>query len=170
MIDQIQGLPAHPLVVHLPVVLIPLTLVLAIVAVAWRGGRRWLSLAVLIGATGSMLGAQVAVMTGDWLEEHVDRSSLISEHAELGEGARTFAILMFLAAVAFFVREWSNRLPGGERLRGLLAPRAVAVAISVALLATAILSTVWVVRAGHMGAKAAWSDVSSRGAANGDGD
>ena len=170
MIDQIQGLPAHPLVVHVPVVLIPLTLILAIVAVAWPGGRRWLSLAVLIGATGSMLGAQVAVMSGDWLEEHVESSSLIHDHAELGEGARTFAILMFLAAAAFFVREWRDRLPGGDRLGRILAPRGVAVALSVLLLATAVLTTVWVVRAGHMGAKAAWSDVSSQTTTSGDHD
>ncbi len=163
MIDQIQGLPAHPLVVHLPVVLIPLTLLLAIVAVAWPGGRRVLSLVVLIGAAASMLGAQVAVMTGDWLEEQVRDTSVVHEHAELGEGTRTLAILMFLAAVVFFAREWSDRLPGGERLRALLAPRGVAVALSVVLLATAVLTTVWVVRTGHMGAKATWSEVSAAG-------
>lgn len=159
MIDQIQGLPAHPLVVHLPVVLIPLTLLLAVVAVAWPAGRRTLSLVVLIGATASMLGAQAAVMSGDWLETRVRETSVVAQHAELGEGTRTLAILMFLAAVAFFAREWRDRLPGGERLRALLAPRGVAVAMSVVLLATAVLTTVWVVRAGHMGAKAAWSDI-----------
>jgi hypothetical protein len=133
---------------------------LAILAVAWPGGRRVLSLVVLIGATASMLGAQVAVMTGDWLEEQVRDTSVVHDHAELGEGTRTLAILMFLAAVGFVAREWRDRLPGGERLRPLLAPRGVAVALSVVLLATAVLTTVWVVRTGHMGAKATWSEVS----------
>lgn len=170
MLDQIQGLPAHPLVVHLPVVLIPLTLLLALVAVAWPARRRVLSLVVLIGAAASMLGAQAAVMSGGWLEEQVRETSVVEQHAELGEGARTFAILMFLAAVAFFAREWRDRLPGGERLRRALAPRGVAVALSVVLLASAVLTTVWVVRAGHMGAKAAWSDLPASSSRGGDAD
>lgn len=37
-LDQLFGLPAHPLLVHLPVVIIPMTLLLAVAAVAWRRG------------------------------------------------------------------------------------------------------------------------------------
>ncbi len=159
MLDQIQGLPTHPLVVHLPVVLIPLTLLLAILAVSWPRARRVLSLIVLIGAAASMLGAQIAVMSGGWLEENVRETAVVEQHAELGDQTRALAILMFLAAVGFVAREWSDRLPGGERLRRLTAHRGVAVAMSVVLLATAVLTTVWVVRTGHMGAKAAWSEV-----------
>ena len=110
-----------------------------------------------------MLGAQVAVMTGDWLEEQVRETSVVQEHAELGEGTRTLAILCSSPPWAFVAREWRDRLPGGERLRPLLAPRGVAVALSIVLLATAVLTTVWVVRTGHMGAKATWSEVSTAG-------
>lgn len=158
MFDTLLGLPAHPLVVHLSVVFIPLTLILAILAVAWARGRRVLSLVVAIGATISMLGAQVAVWSGESLQERVRETSLVEQHAELGEGTRTFAILMFLAAVAYFAREWRDdvHVPGADRVRGLLAPRAIGIALSVVLLATAGLTTVWVARAGHMGAKATW--------------
>jgi hypothetical protein len=163
-IDQLFGLPAHPLVVHLPVVFIPLTLMLAVAAVAWARGRRILSLVVAGAATISMLGAQIAVMSGSSLEEQVRETSLLEQHAELGEGTRTLAILMFLAAAAFVAREWSDhpRVPGAARLRGLLAPRAVGVVLSVALLASAGLTTVWVARAGHLGAKATWSNLPNR--------
>lgn len=162
--DRLFGLPAHPLVVHLPVVFIPLTLILAILAVAWTGGRKVLSLVVLAGAAIGMVGAQVAVMSGEPLEERVRETSLVRQHAELGEGARTLAILVFLVAVAFVAREWREwgdrlRVPGIAWLRRALTPRAMGVALSVALLASAGLSTVWVTRAGHLGAKATWNDL-----------
>ncbi len=161
MFDELFGLPAHPLLVHLPVVLIPLTLAIAIAAVAWTRGRKVLSLVVAGAAAVSMIGAQIAVMSGGALEERVRETDLVRQHADLGEGTRTFAIVVFLAAVAFVVREWGGalRVPGAERLRALLAPRAVGVVVSVALLASAGLTTVWVVRTGHIGAKATWSEL-----------
>jgi uncharacterized membrane protein len=173
-LDQLFGLPAHPLLVHMPVVIIPLTLLLAIAAVAWRRGRSVLSLVVAGAATVGMLGAQLAVMSGEPLEERVAENSLIEQHAELGEGARTFAILVFLIAVAYVVREWRGRipLPGVDRVRALVAPRAIGIALAVALIASSALTTVWVVRAGHAGADATWSDLPavSQGVHGEDGD
>ena len=160
-LDRLFGLPAHPLLVHMPVVIIPLTLLLAIAAVAWARGRSVLSLVVAGAATIGMLGAQLAVMSGEPLEERMDETDLIEQHAELGEGARTFAILVFLIAVAYAVREWRGRapLPGIDRVRALMAPRAIGIALSIALIASSALTTVWVVRAGHAGAEATWSDL-----------
>lgn len=39
-LSQAFGLPSHPLIVHIPIVVIPLTLLAAIGAVAWPRGRR----------------------------------------------------------------------------------------------------------------------------------
>jgi uncharacterized membrane protein len=160
MLDQVFGVPAHPLLVHIPVVFIPLTLLVAIVAVAWARGRKVLSLVVLGCATVGMLFAQLAVMSGESLEERVREDSLVHQHAELGEGTRTFAILVFLVAVAFVVREWRGglRVRLAERAGTLLAPRRIGLAISVALIAVSALTTVWVVRTGHVGAKAVWNE------------
>jgi hypothetical protein len=159
MTDNLFGLPAHPLLVHVPVMFIPLTLLIAILAVAWSRGRKVLSVVVAGVAAVGMVGAQLAVMSGKSLEERVRVTSVVHQHADLGEGARTLAILMFLAAVAYVAREWIGdvRIRGAERLRKVLAPRAMGIVLSVALLATAGLSTVWVARAGHLGAKATWS-------------
>ena len=93
------------------------------------------------------------------------------QHAELGEGTRTFAILMFLVAVAFVLREWRGglRLRLADRAGTLLAPRAAGIAVSVALLLTAGLTTVWVVRTGHVGAKAVWNERAPAQAESGSG-
>jgi len=174
MLDNVYGVPTHPLIVHIPVVFIPLTLLLAIAAVAWPRGRKVLSLAVAGAATIGMLGAQVAVMSGQNLEERVRENSLIGQHAELGEGTRTFAILVFLVAVAFVVRQWRRELPipGGQRTRDLLAPRAIGIVLALVLLGSAALTTVWVVRTGHVGAKAVWNErsLSAAEATGGGGD
>lgn len=175
-IDEFFGLPAHPLLVHMPVVFIPLTLLLAVIAVVWGRGRKVLSLVVAICATIGMFGAQLATMSGSGLEERVKETALVEEHAELGEATRNIAILLFLVAVGFCIREWGPklRLPGAEGLRRLLAPRVVGIVLSVALVASAALATVWVVRTGHAGAKATWNDLpaeaSRGGPGSGDGD
>jgi hypothetical protein len=157
-VDTVFGVPAHPLIVHVPVVFIPLTLIGAIAAVAWPRGRRVLSLAVLGGALVSFLGAQLATMTGETLEEEVRPGSIVHQHAQLGEATRTLAFVMLAAAAAYCAREWraSLRLPGAERLRSLLAPRAVGTVLALALIALCALTTTWAVRAGHKGAEAAW--------------
>lgn len=160
MPDTVFGVPAHPLLVHVPVVFIPLTLLAVIAALAWARGRKVMSLVVLGCATVSMFAAQLAVMSGQSLEHDVERDPLIHQHAELGEGTRTFAILVFLVAVAFVVREWRGdlRVRLVDRAGALLAPRAAGIAVMAVLLAASALTTVWVVRAGHLGAKAVWHE------------
>jgi len=162
--DTIAGVPLHPLIVHVPVVFIPLTLVCAVVAVAWRARRGDLSVVTAGLAFVAMLGAQLATMSGEPLEERVPRSSLIGRHAALGETARNLAILAFAASLAFAIREWRDRLPlpADDRVRRAVAGRVPAVAVSVALLAACGASTVFVVRAGHLGAEAAWQEAGAR--------
>jgi uncharacterized membrane protein len=160
-LSQAFGLPSHPLIVHIPIVVIPLTLLAAIGAVAWPRGRRVLSLVAAGGAFVAFAGAQLATMSGEGLEERVRETSLVERHADLGEATRTLAALMLLAAVAYCARQWAGavRLPGAARVRALLAPRVVGVVLAVALLATATLTTTWAVRTGHEGAKATWGDL-----------
>jgi uncharacterized membrane protein len=82
--DRIFGLPAHPLLVHIPVALIPLSALGAIViAVSERWRRRigW----VVVGVAGfAAIASQLAVTSGEELEEAVDESELVHRHAELG--------------------------------------------------------------------------------------
>jgi len=160
-LDQVLGLPAHPLIVHIPVVLIPITMLAAIAAVAWPRGRRVLSLVVAGGALVAFVGAQLATMSGESLQGRVVETSLIERHAQLGEATRTLAFVMLVVAIAYCARQWreSLRVPGASRIRPLLAPRAVGAALTVAVVASTALATTWAVRAGHEGAKATWSSL-----------
>lgn len=171
-LGEIAGLPAHPLLVHVPVVMIPLTLVAAVVAVAWPRARRAASLTALGTAAVGFLGAQLATMSGQELEERVVETALVERHAELGEATRTLAFVMLVAAAAYAARAWSGSLPvpGSARMRSLLTPRAVGAVLAVALLASALATTTVAVEAGHDGAKAAWGDVPSATASHPDDD
>lgn len=171
MPDKINGLPAHILLVHAVVVLVPLAALLAVVAVAWPAARRKLGVLLPIAALVGLIFVPLATQAGEWLQEHVKETALVEKHTQLGDGLSVWALLLFVLAAALWLldaapaRNW--RLP---RLFGTTAARAV---ISTLLVAVAVVSVVQVYRIGDSGAKAAWhGQVSSTaiGHDGGDGD
>lgn len=148
-IDKIAGLPAHPLFVHLPIVLIPLLAIWAVLLVIkpeWRErSARPLAIAVVIAAVATIIAAGA----GEQLQKRVGEDDLVEKHAELGEQTRLLAILFAAAAVgvAIAIRRQMLRF------------------ITPLVLLTALLgvaSTVWVARAGHAGAKSVWHEVADQ--------
>jgi quinol-cytochrome oxidoreductase complex cytochrome b subunit len=173
--DELFGLPAHPLVVHAPVVLLPLAVVGAaamMIRPAWYVRFRWPVLAIT--AMGA-LGAVVAASTGEELEERVEdgasRSArrLIEDHAEAGEAARMFAIAFFVAVLVSVVVPWllarRARAAAGstavEAASSVATPRWLRPVLMVFVAVTAIGSLITIVDAGHSGADSVWGDVPS---------
>ena len=156
--NEVFGLPAHPLIVHAPVVLLPLALVGVIVILirpSWRPALIFPTAAIgIIGAFGAILAAQ----SGEWLQQRVRETQTVSDHQQLGEMARNLSILfagmLFLWALRELVieRKWFAKTP----LPKLFAPEWTATAIAILTLLIGGLTTAWVVQAGHSGAKAAW--------------
>ena len=70
----INGLPAHALLVHLIVVLAPLTAVLAIISAVWPAARRRLVWLVLALALIVMVTTPLTTEAGEWLEQKVGES------------------------------------------------------------------------------------------------
>lgn len=161
-LTNLAGLPAHPLIVHLPVVLVPLAFVGAVLALAVKPWRSWLLPLTAIAAGISLVGAQLAVMSGEGLEELLDEeSAAIERHAELGEQVRPFVLLFLAFAVLAAVAWYLAHRTGDED-----APSSGTVAtwrkLAIPLMALSVLSgalgTVWVVRAGHSGATSVWEE------------
>lgn len=171
-LESVFGLPAHPFLVHLPVILIPLTALVALAAVFLPRARAPLSLVVAGMAIVGALGAILAAGSGEALEEALDeRNPLVHDHAELGEATRFFAILFAIAAIAFAVHHWPDRLRIGpdSALGKLVRARRVFAVTAAAMVLTAGLATVWTVRAGHSGAEAVWQEEwDQRGAGGGE--
>src|SRR4051812_48660083 len=154
--DTITGLPAHPLLVHLPVIAIPLAAVLVIlftVIPSWRG-----MLSYLMTGMGAVIavGVVLAASSGESMEETVDKTPLVHTHAELGDQLQTIGIIFGLSLVALGLysiltaREIISL--GDQRTQSLL----VAL-LGITLVAGAV-ATVWDIRTGHSGAKAVWTE------------
>jgi hypothetical protein len=151
MFSTIFGLPAHPLIVHAVVVLVPLAALSALVVAVWPAARaRYLPLAAGI-ATLALISVPLATSTGDQLEKHVRPSAFVERHTAMADGLLPFMGLLWLGLVALLV---ARRLGAGWS-------RYLAGAAAVVAVAGAVASGVQVARIGDSGARAAWHGVAS---------
>ncbi|MEV7505435.1 DUF2231 domain-containing protein [Streptomyces sp. NPDC093018] len=152
----VNGLPAHVLLVHVVVVLVPLTALALVAAAIWpRAAHR---LGVLLPALGlvSLVSVPLTTSAGEWLERHVDSDPLVRRHTELGDGLLPWALGLFaLAVVVWWAARGSRREGGGGARRSALPVRIVLGLLSVVIAVGAVVD---VYRIGDSGAKAAWHD------------
>jgi uncharacterized membrane protein len=157
IVDTINGLPAHPLLVHLTVVAVPVAAVLAIIAVTWPAARRRLGLAPLIAAVIALVAIPLTTNAGEWLQAHKRPSELISRHAELGD-----QLIYWMAPLTLLLLVWSaaGTTPVADRLKSMsqAGVRIGAVLLPVAIVALAIGSVVMVYRIGDSGSHSVWHD------------
>lgn len=162
--DTIGGLVAHPLLVHIPVVLVPLAMVGTVLMALRPGLRRSFGMVVVVLAGIGFVGALLASNSGESLEERYEASGqsisgTLADHAEMGETAPWIAGAFFVAVTAwvFFCR-WRQRA-GEERVTAAVKkPRAVAGALLALAVLTGAAASVSVVRTGHSGATSVWED------------
>ncbi|MGV9213939.1 DUF2231 domain-containing protein [Micromonospora sp. RB23] len=164
MPDTVNGLPLHPLVVHVVVVLLPLAAIgVAALAVkpSWRG--RYGALVVVIAALATV-AVPLASSTGEDLEHRVGDPGV---HAQLGDTLIWFAIPLLVAAVALVWLHRRTSRPAGNR-----AGTAGKVTVVVAALAVVVAAAnlVQVYRVGDSGAKAVWGNTPAASAGHGDDD
>jgi uncharacterized membrane protein len=147
----INGLPAHALLVHLVVVLVPLTALLEIVCGLWPAARRgqllWLTL-VLAAAT--MVLTPITINAGEWLYDlRTKPSPILREHADRGATMIYFSAALLVVAVALVVLRFIERRSEGRRL-------ITHVIAAIVVLAVSISSMVQVYRTGDAGARSVW--------------
>jgi hypothetical protein len=173
----ILGLPAHPLIVHAVVVLVPLAAVLVGASAVSARFRHWSRYATPLVALAGLAMVPLASESGEGLERSVPHSALVEQHAELAD---SLLPLMVAVTVVALVQRWLDRrsvataaADGGTGTDQVDSPRrspsgqraAVLVVTVVALLVSAG-TLVQVGRIGHSGAKAVWSDVKVKGGAD----
>lgn len=154
-IQNLFGLPAHPLVVHAAVVLLPLAAVGTIVCALVPNLRRSYAVLALAFALAATVAVYVAQGSGEELEEKVHESELVEEHAEQAESVLPWAIGVTVAAAAVVAA------PGFARRRPNIPARNVTAALAAAALVTGLGATYTVMKVGHSGAKATWEEVQS---------
>ncbi|GAA4681779.1 DUF2231 domain-containing protein [Gordonia humi] len=149
-----NGLPLHPLVVHLVVVLVPLTALAVIVAALWPRARAWMGPLPAVLALLGLIVTPIATTAGEDLEHTLGSSPAIETHASAGDVVIIGTGCLFGAAALLYLSgaSWAtSRLP--------LSPSvltAVDVVARVLGVAASIAAVYLVYRAGDTGAHAVW--------------
>ncbi|MEV6611664.1 hypothetical protein [Kutzneria sp. NPDC051319] len=177
--STIDGLPAHILLVHAIVVLLPLNALLLAVSAIWRQARRRLAGANALLAVVVVTLVPITTDAGEWLERRVPRTDLLRAHTELGDTALFVALPVAVLALVVWWRQRENAIAtqpaesdvdgptaGGTatmartavRRRTFLAPASKTVTTVIAVLAVlaAGAACYQVYRIGDSGAQASW--------------
>jgi hypothetical protein len=169
-----DGLPAHPLFVHVPVVLIPTTVVAAIVFMARTQWLRRYGIALAVVSIVAMSSIFLTMQAGAALRGALhlqgEAAVLISQHAQ---AAHILAYIYVVFTATLIVTFAAYRIAGGMPT-GLaivdrpLAPNSVFQALRVLLVVLALAAGYMVFRTGDLGAKAVWQGrIQAAGASGG---
>ncbi|GIH94382.1 DUF2231 domain-containing protein [Planobispora siamensis] len=153
MFDEILGLPAHPLIIHATVVMTPLLAALAAVYALAPRTRAALGWAVLGLAVVTPIATLAARQSGISLKENRFASAQgefgqrIAEHEAFGTPLTLAVAGLGLVSLGLI---YVNR---GERFGG-----PVRTAVTVLTVVLAAVAVYYVIRAGHSGAAAVWTN------------
>jgi uncharacterized membrane protein len=157
-----SGLPAHPLFVHVPVVLIPTTIVVAVVFVFRRDwfARYGIALAVvaIVAMSSIFLTMQAGAALRAALHLQGQAATLISEHAQ---AAHILAYVYVVFTATLILTFASLRISGGMPtglgiVDRLLSGKPVLTGLCVVLVLLSLSAGYMVFRTGDLGAKAVW--------------
>lgn len=151
--STIAGLPAHVLLLHFVVVLVPLTAILLIVCALWPAARErliWL-VAILAGIT--LIVTPLTVKAGEWFgtwqADHGGETPELDTHMNAGEAGIWMAVALAVAAAL---------LTGLHIL--LSRGRTIQPVVHWTVVAVVIISAGWTMyqihNIGESGARAAW--------------
>jgi len=145
--DELFGLPAHPLLVHFPVVAIPALTLFAIVCAVRPSFRERYGMAIIAFAVLTAVSTLLAAQSGEAiLEDYFDKPKA-ETHQSLGETLRILVLALTASLIASVVLSRRGDISEKD-------PRVRFVNLGVLVLA--ILSAIWTIRTGHEGAKLTW--------------
>ena len=153
---EFNGLPLHPLIVHVVVVVAPLA-ALTGVAYAGRPDWRWLLRWPLVAlAVVAAAAAVLAVQSGHSLEQARHLQELVATHRTRGRQLRWILVLYLVpVALGAWLLGGPSALTSGAGAREGRSG-AVALTLQVLLVVGALLILVWAFLTGDSGARAIW--------------
>jgi len=165
---KVFGLPAHVLLVHAVVVLVPLACLALVLHAVWPAARSRLGIVTPALALVSLVLVPITTNAGEYLRDHQtvgpDIAVKIDRHEQLGNQLLYYAIPLFVVAVAVWVL---GRYRDGAPVPGVAGDQAVArevpgwltIGVAVAGIALAVATTIQLYRIGDSGAHAVWDGV-----------
>ena len=182
---QISGLPAHVLLVHAVVVLVPLTAAVLVACAIWPSLLRRTGVFLPLLALVTLGCVPLTTHAGEWLEKHTASTPLLRKHTELGDSLLPWTVALFALSTALWwwhrhsIADTSGtpgagtatsgattdgRTTGATAAAGIrtdtgTAALALPLRIAAVVLCAAVSagSVVQVYRIGESGAKAAWT-------------
>lgn len=159
------GLPAHVLLVHFVVVLVPLTCLAVVLHALWPTARSRLGIVTPLLALVSLVLVPITTHAGLYLKAHQivgpAIEAKIRTHERLGNQLIYYAIPLFVLAAGLWLlgryRDGAT-VPGiaADRTEARPAPSWLTVAVAVVAVALAIATSVQLYRIGDAGAHAVW--------------
>jgi uncharacterized membrane protein len=154
VMEKIFGLPAHPLMVHLPVVLIPLVAIAAVLLAVRRDWRARFGTALAVTSALSCVSVFVAKESGEAMFEYMNQAPAIDRHQSLADTTVILTFLLFIAIAAMVFL---------QRRAGKRATTRLAVVASIVTISLAVMATVGTIATGHEGAKVTWETKAAGG-------
>lgn len=160
--EELFGLPAHALLIHAPIVLLPLVALVTVVLAArpaWRARVHWWMVGAILSVVVMMF---LAKSSGEAFNDAFDGAVDVSRHESLANTAFVLTILWFVTYAALIGYEHAMRrndppasLSAGAAESGAAIP-AVTYGLAAVTSILAVLATIWLIRAGHEGADVVW--------------
>ena len=161
MFDQIGDMPLHPLVIHVPVLGIPLALLLTLLFAIPRT-REWARWALAVTVLGSTAATWVAQQSGEALQASLGITGgnpvgdLVNQHSVLA--GQLFYIMLGFSVITLLNVVLVRTVPAADGGRKEGKPAApLRILLVVAMAAVGVVAFIWVARVGDLGARAVWN-------------
>lgn len=156
---KINGLPAHILLIHIVIVLLPLAALMLVASALWPAARAKLGFLTPLVALVALVFVPITTNAGKWLRDHLPGNQgrldpLIRRHAQLGGTLLPWAIAIF--AVAALVWLIGLRYGLSWRRGAAALPVWVTAIVAVAAIGVSVGGVVQLYRIGDSGAQAEW--------------
>ncbi|WP_270889269.1 hypothetical protein [Pedococcus sp. 5OH_020] len=167
---EINGLPAHVLLVHLVVVMLPLSAAAAVAVSVWPAAQRKLTFLVPLGAVVGTLAVPLTTRAGNELDAKLGNPAFVNHHRDLGNMVLPWAAALAATTVLqwLYLRQGArDALPAthsslpepAERdhaVRGRRGSSWLRIGLAVLVIGSAAGTAVIVALTGDAGARAVW--------------
>ncbi|HEY9294740.1 MAG TPA: DUF2231 domain-containing protein [Microlunatus sp.] len=144
----INGLPLHPLLIHVVVVLLPLTALMAVLGSVWPAARRKFGILTPLAALAVLAVIPVTITAGEQLADQLSLGSAINDHATPARRLLPMSIALFVVTAG----QWAYH-------RFLPQRQWPTVVIAILVIMVAAGTTAQLVVAAEAGARMVWGNV-----------
>lgn len=111
MLNKINGLPAHVLLIHVLIAAVPLAALLVVLHAVWPPARRRLGIGTPIVALVALVFVPITTSAGHWFKNYIfandnpnpEWKARITRHANLASTFLWFVLALFVVAVALWL-------------------------------------------------------------------